>query len=412
MRIAFLTNQYPHVRHTFIRREIAALESLGVEVVRFSVRDSGADAVDSADVEERTKTHVLLNEGKLRLLGAMIETFFARPLRWLRAFATATRFGRRSDRGLLRHWVYFAEACLLRKRLAQQGVRHLHVHFATNPAAVALFSKMLGGPDYSITIHGPEEWDRPEALSLQEKYENAAFIVAVSDFGRCQVYRWCSLRHWPKVHVVRCGVDDAYLNAEPTPVPDNCRLVLVAGLTEQKGHLLLVRALGDVARAGHDFEMLFVGDGHLRPKIEDEIKAQGLEGRVRVLGWQTNAEVREHLRSSRAMIMPSFAENLPVAMMEALAMGRPLLGTYIAGVPELVENSVNGWLVPAGNVEAIADAVTHLERAGGRGCRKWALRAWNECEQCTMLGRKPQNCWRFLENQQKRSGFFNDLVQW
>ena len=360
MKIAYLTNQYPHVRHTFIRREIVALEALGVEVARFSLRDSGGDAVDPADIAEKQKTHSLLAEGKFRLLFALLTTFLTRPIRWLKAFRLATRFGRRAPRGLLKQWAYFAEACVLRKRLAECGAQHLHVHFATNPAVVALLCKMLGGPDYSITIHGPEEWDRPEAISLKEKYENAAFIVAVSDFGRCQVYRWCSLAHWPKVHVVHCGVDEGFLNLRLTPVPDNKRLVLVAGLTEQKGHLLLVQALGKVAKAGHDFEMLFVGDGHLRKHIESAIEQQGLVSKVRILGWQSNAQVREHLIASRALIMPSFAENLPVAMMEALAMGRPVLGTYIAGVPELVENGVTGWLVPAGNVDAIAEAAIRI----------------------------------------------------
>jgi glycosyltransferase involved in cell wall biosynthesis len=359
MKIAYLTNQYPHVRHTFIRREIVALEALGVEVVRFSIRDSGHDVVDPADVEERKQTHALLAEGRPRLLLALIATFFTRPIRWIRAFRVATRFGRRA-RSLLKHWAYFAEACLFCKRLRQAGAQHLHVHFATNPAVVALLCKILGGPEYSVTIHGPEEWDRPEALSLKEKYEGAAFVVAVSDFGRCQVYRWCALEHWAKVHVVRCGVDQSFLDADTTPVPDTNRLVLVAGLTEQKGHLLLLQALKRVADQGHDFEMLFVGDGPLRPVIEAQIKKLGLDGKVRLLGWQTNAQVREHLRSSRALIMPSFAENLPVAMMEALAMGRPVLGTYIAGVPELVENGVNGWLVPAGNVDATASAIARL----------------------------------------------------
>jgi len=360
MKIAYLTNQYPHVRHTFIRREIVALESLGVEIARFSIRDSGSDVVDPADLAERAKTRALLAEGKLRLLVCLVATLLARPGRWLRAFAKATKLGWRSDRGLLRHWIYFAEACLLRKHLSACGAQHLHVHFATNPAVVALLCRLLGGPNFSITIHGPEEWDRPEALSLKEKYESAAFVAAVSDFGRCQVYRWCSLAHWPKVHVVHCGVDEAFLTLEPTPVPDTRQLVLVAGLTEQKGHLLLVQALGQVAKAGHDFEMLFVGDGHLRGTLEAEIKKLGLDGKVRILGWQTNSQVRDHLRASRALIMPSFAENLPVAMMEALALGRPVLGTYIAGVPELVENGVTGWLVPAGNVDAIAEAVIRI----------------------------------------------------
>ncbi len=360
MKIAYLTNQYPHVRHTFIRREIVALEVHGVDVARFSIRDAGRDLVDVADQAEYQKTHALLAEGKLRLLFAWIATSTTRPIRWCRALAWTFRLGRRSDRGILRHLIYFAEACLLRKRLQQANVTHLHVHFATNPAAVALLCKVLGGPGYSITVHGPEEWDRPEALSLKAKYENADFVVAVSDFGRCQVYRWTSLSYWPRVHVIRCGVDEAYLTMVPEPVPETRRLVLIGGLVEQKGHLLLVQALARVAKAGHDFEMIFIGDGPLRPVIEEEIRKHGLEEKIHLTGWQSNAQVREHLRGARALVMPSFAENLPVAMMEALAMGRPVLGTYIAGVPELVENGVTGWLVPAGNIVATAEAVQRI----------------------------------------------------
>jgi glycosyltransferase involved in cell wall biosynthesis len=362
MRIAYLTNQYPLVRHTFIRREIVALESHGVEVLRFSIRDSGKDVVDPADQAEYAKTRSILSAGRLTLLSALLTHAVTRPGRFGRALATAIRFGRRSDRGVLRHLAYLAEACLLRKWLADAGATHLHVHFATNPAAVALFCRLLGGPPYSITIHGPEEWDRPEALSLKEKYEGAEFVAAVSDYGRCQVYRWTSLDFWPNVHVVRCGVDEAFLRTEPEPVPDSGKLVLVAGLVEQKGHLALIQSLALVRAAKADFQMVFVGDGTLRPVLEAEVRRLGLDKSVIFAGWQSNAEVREHLRTARALVMPSFAENLPVAMMEALATGRPVLGTYIAGVPELVENGANGWLVPAGNVQATADAILRILR--------------------------------------------------
>jgi colanic acid/amylovoran biosynthesis glycosyltransferase len=360
MRIAYLTNHYPHVRHTFIRREIVALEGHGVEVVRFSIRDSGTDVVDPADRIEYAKTRSLLGAGTAALLLALVSHAITRPIRLFRAFLVAMRFGRRSDRGTLRHFVYLAEACLLRKWLLAANVSHLHVHFATNPAAVALFCRVLGGPTYSITVHGPEEWDRPEALSLKEKYEGAAFVVAVSDYGRCQVFRWTAVDYWPRVHVVRCGVDEAYLDAEPTPVPDTTTLVLIAGLVEQKGHVLLIPALAEVRETGADFRMVFVGDGPLRPLLEREVERLGLSDRVVFQGWQSNAEVQEHLRTARALVMPSFAENLPVAMMEALAMGRPVLGTYIAGVPELIENGITGWLVPAGNVDSTATAILRI----------------------------------------------------
>jgi glycosyltransferase involved in cell wall biosynthesis len=360
MKIAYLTNQYPHVRHTFIRREIVALEGHGVEVERFSIRRSGSDLVDPADQAELAKTRAILDAGMVGLLLAMIVAFCTRPIRFLRAWWTATKMGRRSDRGLLRHWVYFAEACVLRRWLRDAGVKHLHVHFATNPAVIAMLIKIFDDLQYSITIHGPEEWDRPEALSLREKYEQAKFIVAVSEFGRCQVYRWCGLDHWDKVHVVHCGVDASFLNETPSPVPDVPRLVNVAGLVEQKGHLMLLRALAKVHASGRNFEMNFVGDGHLRKILEAEILRLGLKDKVHLPGWKTNAEVRDHLRQSRAMIMPSFAENLPVAMMEALCLGRPVLGTYIAGVPELVIDGVDGWMVPAGAIDLLAKKIIEV----------------------------------------------------
>ena len=395
MRIAYLTNQYPHVRHTFIRREIVALEAHGVEVVRYSIRDSGKDAVDPADQTEYGKTRSLLSAGKVRLSVALFGHALTRPVRFLRALRATVRFGRRSDRGVLRHLIYLAEACRLRQWLAQERVDHLHVHFATNPAAVALFCQLLGGPTYSITVHGPEEWDRPEALSLREKYQAAAFVVAVSDFGRCQVYRWTTLGYWPNVHVVRCGVDDAYLKADPEPVPDTDKLVLIAGLVEQKGHLLLIQALARVRDAGVSFHMIFVGDGHLRTLLEAEVKRLGLSDRVVFAGWQSNAQVREHLRSARALVMPSFAENLPVAMMEALALGRPVLGTYIAGVPELVETGVNGWLVPAGNVQMTADAIVRILQT--------------PADELTRLGRAGAVRVRELHDAAKEAGRLNEL---
>jgi glycosyltransferase involved in cell wall biosynthesis len=337
-----------------------ALEALDVDIARFSIRDSGKDAVDPADRLEYEKTRVVLNAGKAALLLALLSHALGRPIRFCRALILAIRFGRKSGRGVIRHFVYLAEACLLRQWLAGAGATHLHVHFATNPAAVALLCRILGGPPYSVTVHGPEEWDRPEALSLKEKYERAAFVVAVSDYGRCQVYRWTARDFWPKVHVVRCGVDEAFLTMEPSPVPDTNKLVLVAGLVEQKGHLLLIQALEKARKASAGFQMVFVGDGPLRPVLEQEVKRLGLTDAIVFAGWQSNEQVREHLRTSRGLVMPSFAENLPVAMMEALAMGRPVVGTYIAGVPELVESGVNGWLVPAGNVEATANAILRL----------------------------------------------------
>jgi colanic acid/amylovoran biosynthesis glycosyltransferase len=370
IRVAYLTNLYPHVRHTFIRREIVALEKQGVEVFRFSIRDSGHDCVDPGDIAEKPKTESLL-KGKGPLLSSMIKMAVTRPLKFIQALRTTLRLGSNA-RAQVKHLAYLAEACRLVFRLEELQIKHLHVHFATNPAAVAMLNRILSGIEYSITIHGPEEWDRPENLSLSEKYANAAFIVAVTDFGRAQVYRWTPLDSWSKTHVVRCGLDERFLDAAIQPIFETKQLVLVAGLTEQKAHLLVVEALHLVHQKGLDFQMIFVGDGHLRKLIQKRIDDLGLASKIHILGWQSNDQVREHLIQSRAMIMPSLAENLPVAMMEALVMARPVVGTYIAGVPELLVDGQTGWIVPAGNIERTAEAIesvlnTPVERLNEMG---------------------------------------------
>jgi glycosyltransferase involved in cell wall biosynthesis len=360
MKVAYLVNQYPHVSHSFIRREVAALEALGLAVERFSVRPSPADLVDPADQAERQRTQILLDVGLLGLLGALARTALTRPIRWLRGLRWAVRLGRRSERGVLRHLVYLAEACVLLRRLWRCEAGHLHAHFGTNSAAVALLTRLLGGPPYSFTVHGPEEFDRPDSLSLTDKIEHAAFVVGVSSFGRSQLFRWCAAEHWPRVHVVRCGVDAAFLGGGPQPVPDTNRLVCVGRLAEQKGQLLLLEALGRLAAEGVAFEMMLAGDGPMRGLIEQRVKRLGLDGKVRITGWLSNDAVRQEVVSARALVLASFAEGLPVVLMEALALGRPVVTTYIAGIPELVEGGVNGWLVSAGSADALAGALREV----------------------------------------------------
>jgi colanic acid/amylovoran biosynthesis glycosyltransferase len=360
MKVAYLVNQYPHVSHSFIRREIAALEKNGVTVVRFSIRPSGLDLVDAADVVERTKTRVLLGAGPLALLSALVATALGRPGAWLGALGAAIRMGRRSERGVLRHLFYLVEACLLVRSLrGADAVDHLHAHFGTNPAAVAMLTRMLGGPSYSFTVHGPEEFDHPSELSLGEKIGHAVAVVAVSDFGRSQIYRWISYAEWPKVRVVRCGVDAAFLAGGAQPPVDNRRFVCVGRLTEQKGQLLLLDAVGALAARGIAIELVLAGDGPMRVPIEHRIRELALGDRVRITGWISNEVVRRELLGARALVLPSFAEGLPVVLMEALAMGRPAISTFVAGIPELVEDGQNGWLVPAGSVAALVSALEH-----------------------------------------------------
>ncbi len=355
MRVAYLVNQYPHVSHSFIRREIAGLEACGVVVERFAIRPPGQVVVDPADRAETARTRSLLGGGKRRVLAAALSLAVRHPVRFSRAFVAAWQMGAADRRW--KHLAYLAEACLLFRWLQDCQADHLHAHFGTNPAVVAAITRILGGPPYSFTVHGPEEFDHPEELSLGRKIRGAAFVVAVSSFGRSQLYRWAKPDDWAKVHVVRCGVDAEFLRGGPTPVPDVSRVVCVGRLAEQKGQLLLVDAVARLAEQGTDCELVLAGDGPMRARIEAAVRDAGLTGRVRITGWLSNDAVRQEMLAARVVVLPSFAEGLPVVLMEALALGRPVVTTFVAGIPELVKDAENGWLVPAGDVGALTDAL-------------------------------------------------------
>ncbi|HEY0060511.1 MAG TPA: glycosyltransferase family 4 protein, partial [Telluria sp.] len=306
---------------------------------------------------ERARTRYVLQGGAVGLAGAVLRQIAVAPVRFARSLALAWRMGQRAARPWPIHMIYLAEACRVVPWLAQAGTRHLHAHFGTNSAEVAMLVHALGGPQYSFTVHGPEEFDQPEFLHLAEKIRRAAFVVAISSFGRSQLYRWIGQSEWPKVQVVHCGIEPAF-HAGAVPLPPAVpRLVCVGRLCEQKGQLLLVSAIERLVRKGTPVELVLAGDGEMRPELEAMIERHALQAHVRITGWIGSDTVRAEILAARALVLPSFAEGLPVVIMEAMALRRPVVSTYVAGIPELVRPGREGWLFPAGDVDALVTAL-------------------------------------------------------
>lgn len=356
-RIAYFVNQYPKVSHSFIRREIQSLERQGFAVQRIALRGWDADLVDADDRRERERTRYVLKAGLAGLVPALALTLLAHPLRFLKALRMALRLGWGADRAWPYHLIYLAEACRILPWLREFGARHVHAHFGTNSAEVAMLAHALGGPPFSFTVHGPEEFDKPQSLKLREKVGQAAFVVAISSFGRSQLCRWVPHAEWDRIKVVHCGLEAAFHEVPAVPVPDIPRLVCVGRLCEQKGQLLLVEAASRLVRKGLPLELVLAGDGEMREEIERLIARHKLERHVRITGWIASDQVREEILAARALVLPSFAEGLPVVIMEAMALRRPVLTTYVAGIPELVRDGEHGWLFPAGDVDALAGAL-------------------------------------------------------
>jgi glycosyltransferase involved in cell wall biosynthesis len=376
MRLAYFVNQYPKVSHTFIRREIRALEALGFEVQRYALRGSSGEAlIEAADREERERTHYILGHGILSLLYNLLLLALQRPLGLMRATRMMFSIALRSHRPFVMHLASLAEAAVLARWTQAQGVQHIHTHFGTNSAEVALLARLWGSAPYSVTVHGSDEWDRPLQWTLLDKVQHAAFVVAISSFTRAQLMRWIRLVDHDKLHVVHCGVDDSFLQTPLSPVPDNQRFVCVGRLCNEKAQPLLLDALVLLRERGLRPQMVLAGDGELRARIVSLIAAHGLADQVTLTGWVDGQRVRDEILASRALVMPSCMEGLPVALLEAMTLQRPVITTYVGGIPELVRPGREGWLVEAGCAQALADAieacmhtpVATLSRMGAEG---------------------------------------------
>lgn len=382
MRLGYFINQYPAVSHSFIRREILALEQLGLTVERFAIRPARGGIVDPADQREAEKTRHIVATPPLQIIGAVLKQLLFDLGRSLQCLGLAWRFNVGQQKSWLKTLICLFEACLLAEWLKQQRISHLHVHFGTNSTTIALLASRMSGVGYSFTVHGPEEFDKPENIGLRQKINYCRFVVAISSYGRSQLYRWADFADWSKIQVVHCGLDDDFLQHPVSQPPEVAQLVCVGRLSEQKGQLLLLQAVARLVEEGYALKLLLVGDGPMRDQLQAFIQAHGLSAYVELTGSLSGADVRQAITESRAMVLPSFAEGLPVVIMEALALRRPVISSYVAGIPELVRDGECGWLVPAGSVEdllpAMREALTAspevLARMGEAGQRRVAER--------------------------------------
>jgi colanic acid/amylovoran biosynthesis glycosyltransferase len=379
MRLAYLINQYPKASHTFIRREILAIEAKGVPVHRFALRGWAEIAPDPQDRAEMLRTEYLLQKGIWPLIVAGVSVALGSPQRMFRAFKLVVKSARGAPRPLPVQIAYLLEAALLSSRCKTLGITHLHAHFGTNAAQIAALCMVLGGPRFSFTVHGPEEFDHPTGLHLDLKIALASKVIAITSYCRSQLMRWVKRQEWEKIAVVRCGLDVQFLGASAPALEVNSvgasTFVCVGRLCEQKGQQLLLRAFASVVQRYPFATLVLAGDGEDRPLLEEMIAQYGLRQQVQITGWIDSAKVRELLTDARCLVLPSFAEGLPIVLMEAMALSRPVITTYVAGIPELVVPGESGWLIPAGSETRLVEAMVQclecdlgkLNRMGNQG---------------------------------------------
>ncbi len=360
--VAYLTGEYPRATDTFIQREVAALRALGLDVETCSIRRTGAQhLVGPEQQSEAARTFYTLSAAKnpVRLLKAHFGAMIRAPGRYFSALGLAWRTAPKGLRGHLYQAIYFAEAGVLADHLHQLNAKHLHNHIAEAAGSVAMLAAKMAGIPFSFTLHGPGIFYQPYHWRLDEKIRRAAFVACISNFARAQAMNLSERTTWGKLKIVHCGVDPALYRRDKNRIAGK-HLLFVGRLAAVKGVPILFQALADVLKTHPDVTLTLIGDGPERAGLETEAAQLGLADMVKFSGYQSQDAVAKALAMADIFVLPSFAEGVPVVLMEAMATGLPVIATAVGGVSELVDHRENGLLVPPGDTAALAQALTRL----------------------------------------------------
>ena len=358
VRLAYLTSQYPAASHTFIRREVEALRELGWSIDTFSVRRPSADEmVSDADKAEADGTFYLLKQSPSAFLAANVATLLSRPGHYLSTLKLALGHRAPGARGLFLGFAHFVESVLLARELKKRRTTHLHNHFANSAATVGLLASKLLGIRWSFTMHGISETDYPAGLMLGRKIEAAEFVACVSWFGRAQGMRLVPLSQWRKMHVVRCGLPFNRIPLKGPAEPNTQTMICVGRLSPEKGQPGLLRAFAALRAKHPKLRLRLVGDGPDRASLEALAKELGLADAVSFAGRLPEEETLAEIARADLLVLPSFMEGLPIVLMEAMAVGVPVIASRVAGIPELVEDGESGLLFAPSDWDELASRI-------------------------------------------------------
>jgi colanic acid/amylovoran biosynthesis glycosyltransferase len=361
-RIAYLVSKYPDFSHTFILREVLALRQRGFEIEVASINDAPApQKLTQVEREEAARTFYVKRSGVEGVLRAAWWMLSYKPAGLFHGLAYALKLGHEDPFRTARCLFYYLEALLLAKWMHERSITHLHVHFATPAATVGLILTHVVPVSFSMTVHGPDEFYDVSTYFLAEKIEAAKFVVCISYFAQSQLMKLTPGRNWHKFDIARLGVDTSQFSPRPfraSPAP--FQILCVGRLVSAKGQRILIKAVDLLLKAGHNLQLQLVGDGPDRVDLETLVTLRGLSGAVSFAGTVNQENIRAFYQNADAFAIASFAEGIPVVLMEAMAMEIPCVATRITGIPELIEDGVDGLLVAPSDIVGMAAAIERL----------------------------------------------------
>ncbi len=361
-KLGYLVSRYPAISHTFILREVVELRRLGfhIDVASINGLDRALPQLTDEERREAAATFYVKRAGARAALRANGSALLSRPSAYLKTLWATVQLADFEPRATLRLFFYFLEAAMVGGWMQSRELRHLHVHFATPAATVAMIVSRLFGFTISITVHGPDEFYDVRGFLLENKIEAALFLCVIGNFARSQLMKLSDASEWHKFHVSPLGVDPDLFRPQRGERAEVFEVLCVGRLVPAKGQHILLGAVHRLRQDGRLVRLRLVGDGPDRASLEAAVKHRRLGADVIFEGAVNQDRIRDFYGTAAVFAMASFAEGIPVVLMEAMAMEIPCISTWIAGIPELIRDSVDGLLVAPSDEQALADAIARL----------------------------------------------------
>jgi colanic acid/amylovoran biosynthesis glycosyltransferase len=335
---------------------------MGFTIETASINTPGNDRpLTTEETAEANRTYYVKKQGALRALTIAVRTLFTQPLVFFRGIIAALTGVGMDPYRILFAGFYFIEALMVIEWMRERDLHHLHIHFGGSVSNIGRIAGLAARIPYSITFHGPGEFFDQEQFLVRQKAEDAAFTLCISDFGRGSVMRTVAPKHWSRIHTARLGVDTSLFVARtPRSIAVPVQILCVGRLVPVKGQRVLLESAALLAARGHNLHITFIGDGPDAADLAACARELGLEDSVYFLGSLTHAQICTRLSEADVFVLPSFAEGIPVALMEAMATQLACVSTWSSGIPELITHGVDGLLVQPGAVDSLADALESL----------------------------------------------------
>jgi colanic acid/amylovoran biosynthesis glycosyltransferase len=358
--VAFLVSQHPAINHALLLREIRALRALHLDIHTVSIRDADRPSAElpSEERDEQSRTFYVKSQGIAGALRHHLPFLLQHPLRYLGGLFYALRLSAGNLPKALALGGYFAEAVIIGEWMRRQQLDHIHVQYSST---VGLLLCRMFPVQLSISFHGPDEFNDPAGFWLREKVVASHFVRAISFFARSQIMKSCEARYWDKIDIAYMGVDPTAFSPRPfRPDPKPFEMLCLGRLAPVKAQPILLDAVEQLKQQGRPVLLHLAGGGPDLDSLREAIAKRGLETHVTLHGWVVQDQLDALYRRADAFVLASFAEGLPGVLMEAMAMEIPCISTWIAGVPELIRDGVDGLLVAPSDAPALASAVARL----------------------------------------------------